>query len=57
MTNLEKALASYRISQRHSASIGEDTRSLHICRKTLLRNGKNAQAAALRRIGKKTPRD
>ena len=52
MSNFERSLAAYSATSGHNARISRDATSLHARRKSLLRRGKIAQAAAVRKASK-----
>jgi len=53
MSSFENALSAYFATRDHNARISEDATSVHARRKTLLRSGKIAQAAAVRKAHKR----
>lgn len=53
MSSFENALSAYFATRDHNARISEDATSVHARRKSLLRSGKLAQAAAIRKAHKR----
>lgn len=49
MRSFSRAISAYQATDGHNARISEDAPSLHARRRALLRQGKIAQAAALRK--------